>query len=91
MCSTALFCLHVLFTFVKFKGKFVFRNYEQLNDNDLCGRQLTSFLRDIQGCCCFCVCLESSEVLKRRRILCCYICISKRHISVAYVLVRVSF
>ena len=42
------------FTVVKFKGKFVFKIYEQLNDNDLCDRKLTSSLKDIQGCrCCF--------------------------------------
>ena len=39
------------FTVVKFKGKFYFRSYEQFND-DLCGRKLTSSLKDIQGCCC---------------------------------------
>jgi hypothetical protein len=45
------------FTVVKFKGEFVFRSYEQFNDNDLCGRKPTSSLKDIQGggggCCCF--------------------------------------
>jgi hypothetical protein len=47
------------FTVLKFKGKFVFRNYEQFKDNDLCGRKLTSSLKNIQGGggCWFFVCL----------------------------------